>query len=295
MTILDYSIFGIYMLAENTYDRIEKFHDATIQHGSLNDRIYLMKIGAADPAVLVRQLDQLAAENGYSKIFAKIPANLADDFIQNGYEQEACIPLFYNGEVDGLFLAKYSERKRGLLENRAELDKIISLARSKAGSGTRNDLPAGSLIRTCGADDAEEMSNVYREVFPSYPFPIDDASYLRATMESHIRYFAVELEGKLLALSSAEMDRGASNVEMTDFATLPEWLGNGFAAHLLARMDSEMESAGFKTAYTIARAVSPGMNITFAKMGYRCGGLLKNNTNISGQIESMNIWFKPLE
>jgi hypothetical protein len=36
------------------------------------------------------------------------------------------------------------------------------------------------------------------------------------------------------------------------------------------------------------------MNITFAKNGYEYAGTLKNNTNISGNIESMNVWYKHL-
>ena len=37
-----------------------------------------------------------------------------------------------------------------------------------------------------------------------------------------------------------------------------------------------------------------GMNITFAKQKYIFAGTLVNNTDISGGIESMNIWYKPL-
>jgi hypothetical protein len=47
-----------------------------------------------------------------------------------------------------------------------------------------------------------------------------------------------------------------------------------------------------KTLYTIARSHSAGMNITFAKKGYLFGGTLINNTDISGKIESMNVWYK---
>jgi hypothetical protein len=36
------------------------------------------------------------------------------------------------------------------------------------------------------------------------------------------------------------------------------------------------------------------MNITFAKAGYAYGGRLHNNTNIAGNIESMNVWYKSL-
>ena len=47
-----------------------------------------------------------------------------------------------------------------------------------------------------------------------------------------------------------------------------------------------------QTWYTIARALSAGMNITFAKAGYRYAGTLVNNTDISGTIESMNVWWR---
>jgi len=55
-----------------------------------------------------------------------------------------------------------------------------------------------------------------------------------------------------------------------------------------------MKARGIKTAYTIARAASPGMNITFGRAGYAFSGRLKNNTQIAGDLESMNVWHKPL-
>ncbi len=55
-----------------------------------------------------------------------------------------------------------------------------------------------------------------------------------------------------------------------------------------------MKKRGIKTSYSIARAVSYGMNITFAKHGYIYSGTLVNNTNIAGSIESMNVWHKIL-
>ena len=82
---------------------------------------------------------------------------------------------------------------------------------------------------------------------------------------------------------------------MTDFATLPSHRGRGLATHLLGRMDGAARTAGERVAYTIARAVSFGMNITFARRGYAFGGTLVSNTQIGGAIESMNIWYKVLQ
>jgi len=82
---------------------------------------------------------------------------------------------------------------------------------------------------------------------------------------------------------------------MTDFATLPSHRGRGIATHLLGVMDTHAREAGVRVAYTIARACSFGMNITFGRRGYRYAGTLVNNTQIAGSIESMNVWYKLLE
>lgn len=143
-------------------------------------------------------------------------------------------------------------------------------------------------------DDAENMSRIYKAVFPTYPFPITRPQYLIETMHSHIVYFGAEYDHHLAALASSEMNSDNQNVEMTDFATLPRYRGRNLSVVLLKKMESVMQNQGIKTAYTIARAVSAGMNITFAKAGYIYSGTLVNNTNISGNIESMNVWYKTL-
>ena len=147
----------------------------------------------------------------------------------------------------------------------------------------------------CLPADAEEMSEVYRAVFATYPFPIHDPAYLRETMTTHVAYFGIRRRGKIVALASSEMDTDAGNVEMTDFATLPEYRGHGLAKRILAVMEEKMRSRGLFMAYTIARSLSAGMNITFSRRDYRFGGTLINNTQISGRIESMNVWYKELE
>ena len=81
---------------------------------------------------------------------------------------------------------------------------------------------------------------------------------------------------------------------MTDFATHPEHRSAGLASHILARMEKEMSASGLKTAFTIARSRSFGVNILFSRAGYMFSGTLVNNTGISGRLESMNIWYKPL-
>ena len=113
-------------------------------------------------------------------------------------------------------------------------------------------------------------------------------------MQSHVDYFCVESNGLIVALSSAEMDVKNRNVEMTDFTTDIEWRGRRLATHLLAHMEEEMLARSIVTAYTISRAASYPINVTFASMGYLFGGVLVNNTHIAGQIENMFVWHKRL-
>jgi putative beta-lysine N-acetyltransferase len=111
-------------------------------------------------------------------------------------------------------------------------------------------------------------------------------------MEANFRYFGIFRSAKLIALASAE--RSESGTEMTDFATDPDYRRASLAAHILAAMEADARQNGVKTAFTIARSVSYGINIMFARGGYTFAGTLVNNTNISGRVQSMNIWYKHL-
>jgi len=89
-------------------------------------------------------------------------------------------------------------------------------------------------------------------------------------------------------------DMANQNAEMTDFATPSKLRGMGFAGMLLKHMDQQTRKLGIKTAYTIARAASHGMNSVFKNSGYNYAGLLKNNSQICGSIQSMTVWYKHL-
>ncbi len=278
----------------NNYDKIEIFHNAKIQYGPMNDRIYLMKIGDGDITQLLSALDNLAQENNFGKIFAKTKACHRPAFVDAGYAIEATIPNFYNGQEDGIFLGKYFKDERSIALNAKELDTNLALAKSKAHNKKKIELADGFEFRRATIEDAEQISEVYQQVFASYPFPIHQSDYICQTMKDDVYYFSIWENDKLVALSSAEVDKENGNAEMTDFATLPDYRGHSFGVFLLDKMEQEMAKMAIPTVYTIARAISPGMNITFAKMGYHYGGRLINNTQISGSLESMNIWYKSI-
>ncbi len=277
-----------------TQDTIELYQGSIIQHGKYNDRIYVIKVVGELSNAYPSDLIALAKQHNYSKIFAKIPERYSDIFIAAGFQQEARIPDFYSDGEASLFMGYFLQDARADESSLDRIEEILAAALAKRANKRRDDLKQGLSIRCCNQTDVPELANIYQQTFQSYPFPIHDPDYIRATMESHVAYFGIAANNRLVAVASAEMDKQESNVEMTDFATLPEWNGNGLAQILLSRMEEEMKHKGIRTAYTIARAMSAGVNTVFSKAGYQFGGRLKNNTNISGSIESMNVWHKKL-
>lgn len=275
-------------------DKIENYKGCTIQHGHFSDRIYLMHIPSRPTPDLCMDLMDLAKKHDYSKIFAKLPEGITASFFDAGFTEEARISGFYEAKETAVFMGFYLNDNRSVEPKISDINKFLKIAKAKSNTNSNLSLDKRFVLRKCNEADVSAMATIYKDVFKTYPFPIHNPNYLLETMQSHVDYFGIETEGKLIAISSAEMDRESANVEMTDFATPMEWRGNQFAQHLLAKMELEMKKKNILTAYTIARAISPGMNITFSKAGYAYCGRLKNNTNISGSIESMNVWSKSL-
>jgi len=275
-----------------TIDTVEEFGGSLIQHGPANDRAYLMKLNHSDFPQILSYLNGLAVLKKYSKIFAKVPAYARDKFEQAGYQVEAEIPQFYAGEEDGLFMARYYQAERRIDPDTDKVQEVLEVAGSKI--VINNPVPQSGdyEYRLAQPTDCPQMAELYQKVFASYPFPIHDKDYLAATMANNLLYAGVWKNGVLLALASAEVDYAGSNAELTDFATDPDWQGHGFANLLLGQLETEMRTSEIKTCFTIARATSFSMNVCFAKNGYLFSGTLIKNTQISGGLESMNVWYK---
>ncbi|MCK9278787.1 MAG: putative beta-lysine N-acetyltransferase [Methanoculleus sp.] len=277
-----------------TTDTIATIGHTLVQHGQLSDRIYVMHLSPADLPGILDDLDGLAQREDYSKIFAKVPASALSLFIARGYIVEARVPRFFRGREDGCFAAKFFDVERR--REKADSAAVLGAVRAKGGERRPVALPPGWTYSMATEDDVDDLAALYREIFATYPFPIGDPGYLRETMAGDYRYFIVRAaDGRIAAASSAEIYRQDENVEMTDFAVHPDFRGRNLSALLLSRMEEEMRAAGMKTAFTIARALSYSINITFARAGYAWAGTLVNNTNICGGFESMNVWYRALD
>ncbi len=281
-------------------DAVVSLGRSLVQHGPHSDRVYLMRLDPADCPGIVAELDRLAAEQGYSKIFAKVPESLVAPFHQAGYVTEALAPGFFprpggQGRENGHFLGRFTAPWRAEEGDPARVLAVLRAATVKGRAARHAEhAPWGMDFERLGPEDAPTMAALYASVFVTYPFPIHDAAYIRTSM-SHVIYYGLRDKEKLVALGSCETDAPLGLVEMTDFAIAPGARGAGIAQRLLAHMEREMHDLGLHMAYTIARAGSFGMNVSFARRRFAYAGTLIRNTNISGSLESMNVWFKALQ
>jgi putative beta-lysine N-acetyltransferase len=269
--------------------------NSIIQHGHHNQRVYVMHLSPSEIPEIIRYADELCAREGYSKIFVKVPESSVELFSDNGYVTEATVPFFYRGNESTVFMAKYRDPERSKVRDAAVMGEVLSEAFGlSGGTVSQRPLPPGFSLMPAHARDAPEIAALYRAVFETYPFPVVDPAYIQETMKGSIRYFIVRSSHQLAAVASCEVNEEDRNAEMTDFATSPEFQKRGLARNLLHAMEILMQKEGILLAYTIARAVSRPINAMFAAAGYQFGGMLPNNTNICGSLESMNVWYKRL-
>jgi putative beta-lysine N-acetyltransferase len=300
-------------------DVLTRVGSSLIQHGPESDRVYGMRMAEEDMPAILDELEEMAREEGYGKLFVKSPRRFHAEFHARGYTCEAMVPHFYGPGEDGVFMGKFLDPGRTVPTRPQRVKKVLRVAEAEGkevstesgfpeakevvspsgenrhGERTALESPVpGIRIREATPADADALAACYDEVFDSYPFPINDPRHLRREQEGGTQFFTAWEGEALVAAASMEAGGAPGTVEMTDFATLPSQRGKGLATHLLAVMDRTAVRTGKRVAYTIARAVSFGMNITFARRGYLFAGTLVNNTQISGDIESMNVWYKLL-
>jgi putative beta-lysine N-acetyltransferase len=277
-----------------TSDIIQQIGKSYVQHGHFNKRIYAMRVSREDIPDIIRPLDDLAKKEGYSKIFVKVPESSASFFTGAGYVIEATVPFYFNGTDTAVFMGKYFDADRNQVADSRTIADVLSSAFGYAENRYNSQLPAGFSVVHAHPGDAKEIAALFHSVFETYPFPISDPDFITRTMKEGIRYFCIHKSKKIVAVASCEMNADAQNAEMTDFATDPHFQGKGLAGNLLHAMEMEMKKEDIRLAYTIARATSYPINMTFARAGYQYGGMLPNNTNICGSLESMNVWYKKL-
>jgi len=242
---------------------------------------------------MLKRLSYLAEANNFDKIFLKCSKNDFQEFLAHGYMMEGVLKYYFSGD-DAYILSRFASMERIRSEHLLNESKLIENLIFKENQTEIKPLPNGIEIIKTGKEHIPELITIYRSVFETYPSPLTSPDYIKATMNRGVIYRIARENEIAIAAASADIDLKHSNAEMTDCATTPASQGKGVMQHLLLSLENELREKNIKTAYTLARAMSSGMNRVFYKLNYEYCGRLINNCDIFGSFEDLNMWSKLL-
>ena len=283
------------MQVENTFDTLEKINGAIVHHGEVHNRLYIIDTEQENWDTLIPDLENLARKKRYNKILGRVTANAKEVFESRGYEVEAEIPRLYNGAKTGYFIADYLEKERGFCSEQQlrtiESVKMVALAANNSGEDAHFSLPSNLHVRKMNKSDLQVFGSLHEKAFKTYSFPIHKTEYLLELLKKNHEFYGLFQGNELLVSAIIKIHESESNIEIVDFATHPNYRGQNLSYYLVQEIKKQTEQDNYKTIYSLVRATSYGLNITFSKHGFSFGGTLYNNTVIHNTMESMNVWY----
>jgi putative beta-lysine N-acetyltransferase len=241
---------------------------------------------------VIKKITELSEQDYVEKVIIKSRLEFVPSFIEKGYVIEAAVPGYFLGG-DGFFLCKYKEINRYNSDKWCEEDTILEGVWNKVGK-LHERMEQNLVLRRAEVKDAEELSGFYSKVFPIYPVPIEDPAYVQEQIEGDVIFIIIEDNGKIIASASAEINMEYRNAEITDCATLPSHRKGGYMSFIIQELEKQLQERQVYCSYSIARALSFGMNAVLHNLQYTYKGRMKNNCYIFDKIEDMNVWSKDL-
>jgi beta-lysine N6-acetyltransferase len=241
----------------------------------------------------IEKAEELAHKHQAEKLIMK--ARIEDTFslYERGLQPEAVVDRYFRGS-DAHFYSKFYTLERKKNDHWITEDHMIQ-------SIYQLDPPIDKLspsknyeLKKANENCAEELAELYRQVFQIYPTPLHDPEYVKKTMEEGTIYYVFFLQGKIVSAASAEVNSFYKNAELTDCATLKEHRKYGLMKIILRELEGELKRQGIYCSYSIARSLSFGMNAVLFQLGYKYRGRLMNNCYIYDKLENMNMWVKNL-
>lgn len=241
----------------------------------------------------IQRAEEIAQGYNSEKLIVKTRREQITSLIENGFQLEGIIDKYFLGS-DCYFLCKYysvERRNNSYLLKEDEILKNIRLLELREDSFQRIK---PYTMKRIEKKDAEKLAALYQKVFKVYPTPLAQPDYIRKTLEEGTIYYAYYLDDHFVSAASAEVNSYYMNAEITDCATLTEHRKHGLMKWLIKELENELIRRGIFCTYSLARALSFGMNGALYQLGYRYRGRLMNNCLIYNKLENMNVWVKDL-
>lgn len=244
-------------------------------------------VDASEAEALGEALLEAAAEQGRGRVVVLANPVVEQGLRSVGYRREGLMPNFYRGQEDCAVMGAYPDSERAELANPEPVAEVFSLLERKRGPGRKHE-PVPTRLAEVG--DAPKLAALLAKTFEQYPTPSGDPEYLAEAIDEGIPFRIAEHEGEPIACASADLLRTARTAELTDCATRPEHRGRGLMQFILEDLMDDLRGMGYPTAFTLARAAIPGVNLAFARLGFELRGTMPQSCRIGEGIEDMNIW-----
>jgi beta-lysine N6-acetyltransferase len=268
-------------------------HNVSYEVDEFNSRIKLIQYSRYDVESLLKHLEELAKEKDIGKVMIYANPEDISFFEKLGFQREGEISGFFQGNP-ACILSRFLEEDRAHKKDEEKKDQIVEMAEQAEAIKERPRLDPKYQLRHAVKEDAEALAKLYQLVFETYPTPIHDPDFIRQCMDQDV-YFTVVTEGdQIVSSASADVFPHFQCAEITDCATHPDHQGNGLLSAIIYDLELRMKEKGIPHLFSLTRAVSTGMNMVIAKLGFEYKGRLIQNSQISGDFEDMNIWVKKL-
>lgn len=244
-----------------------------------------------DVKKIILKVEEYATTSLTEKIIFKVRHEHLAIFLEKGYVLEGRICHYFRGS-DAWFFCKYLSIERKKSDHWLTEDKIISNIQIMEVINEGIHLPPQYQLRKLDETDAVGLAYLYQTVFQIYPTPLNDPNYIKKTMEEGTIYFGYVINDKVVSAASAEVNDFYKNAELTDCATIKEHRKFGLMKQLLRHLEMELMKNGVYCVYSLARALSFGMNAVLHQLGFHYQGRLANNCYIYDKVEDMNVWVK---
>jgi len=206
---------------------------------------------------------------------------------EQGSEGEAVMPGFYQGEGDCVVLAYAPDELRAEVGYPADVQKVDALIRRGLPSSTVRPMVETELATPV---DAPAIAELITDTFDQYPTPSGNPDYIAQAIREGTPFRLVRDEGEVVSCASADLIRDARTAELTDCATRPTARGNGYMQAILSDLMDDLRGMGYPTAFTLARARIPGVNLAFQRLSFEYRGRMTRSCRIGDGIEDMNVW-----
>ena len=276
-------------------EKIETIEGTLVYHGNMHNRIYFPEGNLVDLNSLLPKMKNLAKTKNYEKILSKAPESSMNVFKSNGYEVEAKIPGLYNGTIDGYFLADYVRKERQQNDKKSIKTiasvKKIALAANKPKTDSHMLLPSNLKIKKLASKDFDALEELHKKAYKYHPNQIKNNSHFTELAAMDHLFYGLYEDEELLVSTTLAIHTNEANMEIVDFVTHPNYRGQNLSYFLVQDIKEQMANFECKTMYTMVRATSYGLNITFSKHGFSFAGTLTNNCVVRDTMESMNVWY----